>query len=171
MAEVENCALSKSNVTLSLYCRYIDDIFVICDSGALLRLKEEMILISGLNFTVEESVANKLPFLNVLVELSEGSIRTKVYRKPTDAQMCLNGDGECPDRYKQSVVKGFLYRAKNICSEKSEMMLEVSRSKQILINNGYSNKLVDNEIKLFLQTSLRRTSILCHRQHQQQQQQ
>ena len=64
--------------------------------------------------------------------------------------MCLNANGECPDRYKQSVVKGFLFRAKDLCSEKSEMMIEISRSKQILINNGYTTRLVDAEIAKFL---------------------
>ena len=159
MAEVENRALSNTNTTPSLYCRYIDDIFVICELGVLLKLKEEMVLISGLNFTVEESVDNKLPFLNVMIEKSEGTIKTKVYRKPTDVQMCLNGEGECPDRYKQSVVRGFLYRAKNLCSEQSEMMIEISRSKQILINNGYTNKLVDNEIRTFLKKNLPSTLV------------
>ena len=108
MAEVESRALSNTNTVPSLYCRYIDDIFVICDLETLMKLRDEMILISGLNFTVEESIDSKLPFLNVLIEKTETAIKTKVYRKPTDVQMCLNAEGECPDRYKLSVVKGFL---------------------------------------------------------------
>ena len=150
MAEVEERALSNTNRTPALYCRYIDDIFVICDLDTLEKLKDEMKTISGLDFTVEESVGSKLPFLNVMIEKTDRIIRTKVYRKPTDVQMCLNAEGECPDRYKQAVVKGYLYRAKDLCSEKSEMMIEISRSKQILINNGYSNRLVDREITVFL---------------------
>ena len=55
-----------------------------------------------------------------------------------------------PDRYKLSIVKGFLYRARDLCSEKADMLIEISRSKQILINNGYSNRLVDAEISRFL---------------------
>ena len=97
MAEVENRALSNSNTNPSLYCRYIDDIFVICDQETLMKLKDEMILISGLNFTVEESVDNKLPFLNVMIEKTETTIKTKVYRKPTDVGRCLNALSECPD--------------------------------------------------------------------------
>ena len=147
-----------TNITTSLYCRYIDDIFVICAPNELLKLKDEMIMISGLNFTVEESVESKLPFLNVMIEKSNGTIKTSVYRKPTDNQMCLNGDSECPDRYKQSVIKGFLYRARNLCSEKSEMMLEISRSKQILVNNGYSNKMIDTEIKMFFRKNIPTTA-------------
>ena len=150
MAEVENRALNNINLTLPLYCRYIDDIFVICDENVLMILKDEMTLLSGMNFTVEKAMGNKLPFLNVLLEKTEGNIKTTVYRKPTDAGRCLNAAGECPDRYTVSVIKGFLYRAKKICSEQSEMLLEINRSKQILINNGYSNKQVDSEIRKFL---------------------
>ena len=120
-----------------------------------------MILISGLNFTVEESVDNKLPFLNVMIEKTETTIKTKVYRKPTDVGMCLNAEGECPDRYKVSVVKGFLYRARDLCSEKLEVMNEISRSKQILINNGYSNRLVDAEIAKFLKKNYPPTEVVA----------
>ena len=35
------------------------------------------------------------------------------------------------------------------------MMLEIQRSKQILVNNGYLNKLVDGEIKKFLRNNPR----------------
>lgn len=53
MAEVENRALLNTNTQPSLYCRYIDDIFVICTMDTLTGLKDEMSLISGLNFTFE----------------------------------------------------------------------------------------------------------------------
>ena len=48
------------------------------------------------------------------------------------------------------MVKGFLHRAQKLCSEKADMMIEINRSKKILINNGYSNQLVDTEIRKFL---------------------
>ena len=93
---------------------------------------------------------NKLPFLNVLVEKTNAKLTTRVYRKPTDIGACMNAKGDCPDLYRASVIKGFLYRAKTLCSEKTEMLLEINRSKQILINNGYSNREVDEHIKKFL---------------------
>ena len=148
MAEVEDRALT--NIHPSLYCRYIDDIFVICHLDTLKLLQQEMMTISGMNFTIEESVDHKLPFLNVLVDTREDRVKTTVYRKPTDVGRCLNELSECPDRYKVSVIKGFLFRAKTLCSERADMLLEINRSKQILVNNGYSNKLIDDEIRKFL---------------------
>ena len=148
MAEVENRALT--DITLPLYCRYIDDIFTICDGGTLRKLQSEMMEISGMNFTIEESVNNKLPFLNVLVDTSGNQVKTTVYRKPTDVGRCLNAVSECPDRYKISVIKGFIFRAKTLCSEKADIMHEINTSKQILINNDYTNTLIDGDIKKFL---------------------
>ena len=148
MAEVENRALS--NILIPLYCRYIDDIFLVCDSDSLQLLQMEMMTISGMNFTCERSVNNKLPFLNVLVDFTDGQMRTSVYRKPTDVGRCLNAVSECPDRYKISVVRGFIFRAKTLSSDRDEMLLELNRSKQILVNNGYTNKLIDDEIRKFL---------------------
>ena len=150
MAEVENRALQNLNVTPALYGRYIDDIFTICEEEELILLKDEMMNISGLIFTIERSVENKLPFLNVLVERTGNTVRSSVFRKPTDIGRCLNALSECPDRYKVSVVKGFLFRARNICSDKPAFLTELNRSKQILVNNGYSNQMIDSEIKKFL---------------------
>ena len=157
MSEVENRVLATlpSTSKPSLYGRYIDDIFVICDELVLLRLQDEMKTISGMNFTIERSVENKLPFLNVLVEKRNGAIKTTVYRKPTDNGKCLNAISECPDRYKLSVIKGFLYRAKNLSTDREDLLVEISRSKQILVNNGYTNRDVDTEIRKLLRTEHR----------------
>ena len=119
----------------------------------------EMSEISGLNFTVETSIQDKLPFLNVMVEkMGDGSFKTTVYRKPTDIGTCMNANGDCPDQYKSSVIKGFLFRAKKLTSEKTDFLLEVKRAKQILINNGFSNKMVDDEIKIFLKSDANKES-------------
>ena len=150
MSEVESRALDNISIKPNIYCRYIDDMFLLCDNQTLETLKNEMVLISGLNFTYENSVDSKLPFLNVLVEKCDGKFKTIVYRKPTNVGACMNAIGDCPERYKLSVIKGFLHRAKALCTEKSDLLLEIKRVKQILINNNFSNSEVDAEIRLFL---------------------
>ena len=70
--------------------------------------------------------------------------------KPTDVGACMNAKGDTPAQYKTSVIKGFLYRARSLCSDHGDMMLEIKRCKQILVNNGYSNIEVEKEIKSFL---------------------
>ncbi|XP_076069256.1 uncharacterized protein LOC143041315 [Oratosquilla oratoria] len=52
----------------SIYARYIDDIFVKVDDKSELPILKDMLQeISGLNFTIEFSQENKLPFLDILV--------------------------------------------------------------------------------------------------------
>ena len=62
----------------------------------------------------------------------------------------MKAEGDAPAQYKSSVIKGFLYRAKKLCSDYPDMILEIKRAKQILINNGYSNLEVEKEIRTFL---------------------
>ena len=157
MADVEEQALDNIEVKPTMYGRYIDDIFALCDFDVLTNLKNELELVSGLNFTIEKSVDNKLPFLNVLVHNTSDGFHTSVYRKPTDVGSCMNAIGDAPEQYKISVIKGFLHRAKTLCSDHTTMMLEIQRSKQILVNNGYLNAQVDVEIKRFLRNNPRTT--------------
>ena len=152
MSEVENRALNNISTRPDIYARYIDDMFLLCSQSTLQELKSEMTLISGLNFTFESGVDRKLPFLNVLVEKQENRFKSLVYRKPTDVGSCMNANGDTPVQYKTSVIKGFLYRARSLCSDRGDMMLEIKRAKQILVNNGYSNIEVEKEIKAFLHT-------------------
>ena len=49
-----------------------------------------------------------------------------------------------------SVVKGFLFRAKNLSSDRRPFLTELDRAKKILVNNGYSNQMIDLEIRKFL---------------------
>ena len=92
-----------------------------------------------------------MAFLDVLVNCDlDKNISTTVYRKPTNDGICLNQISECPLRYKLSVLTSFLKRAYTVCSDWRSFNTECKRIKQILINNGYSNNFVDNNIKHFL---------------------
>ncbi|XP_068200698.1 uncharacterized protein [Palaemon carinicauda] len=84
-----------------VYVRYIDDTFVIAPSTqgieALRRTFEEC---SFLKFTVEHSNDGQLPFLDVLISPNPTRFDRSVYIKPTNIGLCLNGDSECPARYR-----------------------------------------------------------------------
>jgi hypothetical protein len=87
-----------------------------------------------------------------MVDCSSGNFVTSVYRKPTDAGIYLNAKSECPLRYKKSVLIGFLKRAHKVSTTWELFNIEVTRIKQLLINNGYSNSFVDTEVRKFLST-------------------
>ena len=130
------------------YCRYVDDTFVAVNkeediSHLIEKFKENSVL----QFTSERPVEGKLPFLDILVNKENDSFATSVYRKPTDAGLCLNGDSECPDRYKNSVIDTYIRRALSHCSTWKSTDREIEHSAQILVNNGFSNKHINKRIR------------------------
>ena len=91
MAAVEDEVLGSMPEKPAIYCRYIDDIIIeVRGQDELQHLKSSLERVSGLSFTVEESVEDKINFLDVSIDASGGPFITSVHRKPTDAGRCLN---------------------------------------------------------------------------------
>ena len=59
----------------------------------------------------------------------------------------LNFKSECPFRYKKAIINNLISRAKLISSSKTIFYKEVENIKQALINNGFPNYIVDEQIK------------------------
>ena len=104
---------------------------------------------SVLKFTIELNTNNKIPFLDVLVNNQNNKLTTTVYRKATNIGTCLNGNSECSELYKQSVIMSYLTRAYKVSTTWNDFDIEVNHIKQILINNNYSNTFVDKNIQKF----------------------
>ncbi|KAF0313069.1 hypothetical protein FJT64_016313 [Amphibalanus amphitrite] len=159
MSAVENEVLSESRVKPNLYCRYVDDILVeVSDMSSLQRLKARLEEVSGLSFTVEESVANKISFLDVSIDAASGNFTTSVYRKPTDNERCLNGGSECPQRYKDGVVRAYVHRALRHCSSWPLVHQELQRIKQVLVNNDYDLTTIDQQIQSIVNNHINKGS-------------
>ena len=133
------------------YCRYIDDTFVVVE-----REKDIEDLIdnfqqqSVLRFTSEKSENGKLPFLDVLISNNEEGFNTSVYRKPTNIGLCLNGESECPENYRRSVIDTYVRRALTHCSTWQLTNQEIEHATQILVNNGFSNKEIQRRIRVIM---------------------
>ena len=110
MGHLENKVFDGIIKKPTLYVRYVDDIFLICqDISELLKLKDVFQENSVLSFTYELSnIQEELSFLDVMITKTVDGFRTGVYVKPTDAWVCMSGDGYCPDRYKKSVINSYL---------------------------------------------------------------
>ena len=101
----------------SIYCRYIDNIFVrVRHNEELQALKEKLATAFSLNFTYEESRDGRLPFLDILVTAHNAGFATSVYVKNTNHGQCLNGDSECPQRYLKPTNNVYVRRALTHCS-------------------------------------------------------
>ncbi|XP_076039482.1 uncharacterized protein LOC143024555 [Oratosquilla oratoria] len=134
-----------------IYTRYVDNIFVLVrDQRELEDLKTTLQRVSGLNFTTENSVNGQLPFLDVKIDASSQSFKTGVYSKPSNPGLCLNGNSECPSRYRKSTIDAYVRRALSHCSDWNRTHAELDRITQVLVNNGFSNKEVQNVINTHL---------------------
>ena len=152
MSEVEAKTLRDKNIAPHIYCRYVDDVFVdVRNVEHLEALIEALKNNSSLNFTYELNAQNKLAFLDVLVTAEQNRFVTTVHRKGTDVGRCLSAKSECPLRYKTSVIRAFIRRAVRNCSSWQLLHVEFRRIKQILVNNGYSNSDVDEEINRYVE--------------------
>jgi hypothetical protein len=148
MCDIENRVLSDDELKPQIYCRYVDDVFVVVrDEDHLKDLQQQMEAQSALHFTYELGTNNNLPFLDIDVTVTGTEYSTTVYTKPTDLGKCMNPSGECPDRYRESTIRSYVHRAFKTCSSPELLDAELWRTKQVLVNNGYSNRAVDRVIK------------------------
>lgn len=154
MAHVEEEVFSGF-ATPHIYCRYIDDVFVDIDDFAQLEsLKSRLEAKSVLKFTIDTSVNNRLPFLDVDIDASSGKFTTRVYRKPTNTGQCLSGKSECPDRYKKSVISAYVRRALKTCSSWELIHRELERVKQLFADDHNSAAMVETEIRRLIDAKL-----------------
>ncbi|XP_076054479.1 uncharacterized protein LOC143033168 [Oratosquilla oratoria] len=124
-----------------IYTRYVDDIFVLVrDQRELEDLKATLQHVSGLNFTTENSINGKLPFLDVKIEASPQGFKTGDYSKPSSPGLCLNGNNGCPSRYRKSTIGAYVRRTLSHCSDWNRTHAELDRITQVLVNNGFANK-------------------------------
>ena len=67
--------------------------------------------------------------------------------RATNVDRCLNARGECPSSYKTSVIAAYVNRALTHCSNWTETHRELDRIRQLLTNNGYADRLIEEVIK------------------------
>ena len=79
-----------------------------------------------------------IPFLDTLVTpCSEGSLSTKVYRKPTHTDLYLQWDSHHTISAKYSVVNTLHHRAKAVCSTQQLLKDEEEHLQKVLTDNKY----------------------------------
>ena len=112
-----------------------------------------LIFITRLNFSSTELIFNKIkftaestradgsmPFLDTLVTpRSDGSLETKVYRKPTHTNQYLQWDRHYAINNKYSIISTLLHRAKNICYSERLLKEEETYIQKVLTACKYPN--------------------------------
>ena len=96
--------------------------------------------------------------MDILTHYDTDKFASSVYIKPTDAGICLNGNSECPDRYKEAVIISYIKRAWTTCSTHAYFNTEISRVKQCF----ETNTLIDRIIKNFMDKATKHTPHTTH---------
>ncbi|EYB98888.1 hypothetical protein Y032_0127g1402 [Ancylostoma ceylanicum] len=136
-----------------LYCRYIDDCFVICATQAemdkcfhLMNEQSEHI-----KLTRDKPTNGCLPFLNVQLRITEGVYWTKWYRKPSSKNILVHFLSAHPTHMKRAVVTNIFRTATKVCSGPAEKEESLVLARQIAASNGYED---------YASTSKRRREVL-----------
>ena len=131
-----------------IYFRYVDDSFAVFynPDHCLYFLNVLNSLHPSLEFTIEMEENDKLPFLDVLVKKTGSCILTSVFRKKTFTGLYQRWDSFSPERIKLNLIHMLVHRAVQICS-KNLLEEELSKIRQILLDNGYPKNVIEENIR------------------------
>nr|VZI23844.1 unnamed protein product [Spirometra erinaceieuropaei] len=109
------------------WARYVDDTVVIIDQDKINYYAEVLnSIMPDLQFTMEEELEDKLPFLDVLVcRQPNGELATSVYRKPTNTLQILSYNSNHPPQHKRSCVRTLYRRMETHCSTPAAKLDEI----------------------------------------------
>ena len=139
MEVFEKQAINTAVYPPRFWRRFVDDTFVIIKKTQEDSFFEHINAIDGkIQFTKEASRSDgSMPFLDTIVSINDdGSLNTKVYRKPTHTDLCLQWDSHHPIAAKYSVINTLHHRAKAVCSNK-QLLKEEDHLQNVLTENKY----------------------------------
>jgi hypothetical protein len=102
-----------------VYLRFIDDIFIIWTLGreSIMEFIEYLNNCSTSFKFMHEISEKSVSFLDTLVQLDNGTLKTDLYCKPTDSHSYLRYESAHPQRCKDSIPFSQFLRVRRICSD------------------------------------------------------
>ena len=127
----------------AIYFRYVDDTFAIFKQEG--DVDDFLVTLNclhpALKFAFEKEHDGKLPFLDILVERTELSFETSVYRKSTFSGQYIRWKSFSPRKRKMNLITTLVHRALMICT-KNKLKQDIDFIKKILLDNGYLEDIV-----------------------------
>jgi len=105
---------------------------------------------NSIKFTMEGANNQTLPFLDVKLTLSNNSIVTCVYRKPTFTGRTINYKWVVPNNWKINVLQNAIKRAYYLCSDWVNIHQEFHYLSRLFQFNNYPEWIIHKRIKSFL---------------------
>ena len=136
----------------TFYRRYVDDTFLIFKSSSHIPLFLEYFNSRhpNIEFTCDNEIDCKLPFLDMHVERSGGKLSTSVYRKPTFTGLLSKYDSFAPILYKKNLVATLVFRSFKLSSDYFKFVADLDFITKILRSNGYPLHFIEKIVKFTL---------------------
>ena len=150
MEHLEQSILTSATLKPTLWRRYVDDTFILWPHGdeALQEFHQQLNdFCPSIQFTLEREVDQKLPFLDVLVQRSEGRLGTSVYRKATASNVYLKYNSSHPAAMKAGLIRCMKARARRVCSDMSSVKEEKSKIRDVFVANGYPEPFIKRAMR------------------------
>ena len=160
MSALESQLLNQQLISNPVfYVRYVDVILAIFRTNNHIhhfvrRLKSHSIL----NFNIEIMTDDSFSFLDVKFDVVNGKFVTPVLIKPTDRVTYANFMSYSFYLYKISVIKSLVHRAMKLSSNWKSVHTEIARLRQVFVNNGYPQNIIDKVIETSFNRFLARHS-------------
>ena len=165
VAMIEDKLLNNPNVKQpKFYKRYVDDIFAVfhCEADKNEFYTHLNSAHNNLKFTMENmsTSSNSLPFLDVNIRKTTlHQFETSVYQKPTNTGVLLNYEAVAPEKWKQSIIKCFLTRAKRISSSEELFNKEINCIRDLFHADDYPKSFINNTVEDFFRDENKRAQV------------
>ena len=134
---------------VSMYVRYIDDIFFVW-KGPEHELKKFLETINTLHPSIKfdyKYSKESTDFLDTTVKLVNKAITTTLYTKPTDRKAFLHAKSYHPSSTKKAIAFSQASRLRRICSDPTDFWRHATKLKEDLLNRGYREEELSREIE------------------------
>lgn len=130
---------------------YVDDIIACIPSDTVdLYLNTLNSISVDIQFTCENEVDKRIPFLDLLLIRENNELLIDYYRKPTASNRVLNFKSYHPMKQKISIIKQMVHKIRNLCSDQF-INGNINKLKELLSQNNYPksfvNRLIYNQSK------------------------
>ena len=105
----------------------------------------------SLSFTMELEHEGSIPFLGSLITRCGNTLKTEVYRKPTDTGLLHHFQSHVDNRYKKGLVNMMIDRAYRLSSTEEAFAKECNKLRTMFSKLRYPNTLVNSTIHKFMQ--------------------
>ena len=100
----------------------------------------------NIEFTSDNEIDSKMPFLDMSIKRTDKKFSTSIYRKPTFTGLLSKYTSFTPILYKKNLVSTLTFRAFKLCSNYFNIDKDIQFIKKLLQKNGYPLSFIETHI-------------------------